>query len=110
MADGQIFDFTINLGNVITIGGVVVVVAIALTRLQGKQQEHTKDIKALVDGLGTLSLKLDKIGDILIVQTAVEGRMNIMDERITSQGRRVDETMKRVNAILDGEYVVKDKT
>lgn len=91
-------DMTNLMGLVIAIVAAAVAFAIVRTRQEG----HTLRLTAI-------DLKLDKIGEILVLQARHDERINTMDERIASQGKRVDETVRRINMIIDGEYVVPGK-
>lgn len=105
-----VFDFTVNLGNLITIGVCLASVAFLVSGLKTRQEAQSERLGDIDDRLGAVDKKLDKIVDLQLSYVAVEGRLNVMDERIAAQGRRVDNTMSRLNMVLDGEYHRSGKT
>jgi hypothetical protein len=89
-----VFDWSVNLGHLLTIivlgsGGVGFVYT----------------IRGRVDGLSERMLALEsetqKLIDVLVEQGRHDERLTAMDTRVAAQGRRLDETIERLNRILD---------
>jgi hypothetical protein len=107
----MIFDFTINLGNILTllaflVGGIAFVWsvksnAIVLSTKIDLNEETNESRFVRIDAqMEAFGLELKKLGEILIELTRAEGRMNTLDERILSQGRRLDALTINVNDLL----------
>jgi hypothetical protein len=88
------FDWSINIGHLITIlvlgaGGIGFVYV-----LRGR-------VDALSDRMLALELETQKLIEVLIEQGRHDERLTAMDTRVAAQGRRLDETIERLNRILD---------
>jgi hypothetical protein len=88
------FDWSINFGHLLTIvvlgsGGVGFVYT----------------IRSRVDGLTERMLALEsetkKLIDVLVEQGRHDERLTAMDIRVSAHDRRLDETIERLNRILD---------
>ena len=88
------FDTTINLGNILTIisflgGGIAFVVAI-----KSRVDAQSERLRGVEDEVKQLS-------QIMIMQGRHDERLTAMDMRVVSQGRRLDDTIHRMNRYLD---------
>ena len=88
------FDWTISVGNALTIisfigGGIVFVVTVR------------NKVNSLAEKMVSVDTKLEQLVEILVQQGRHEERMNAMDQRIAAQGQRLDETIGRLNRVID---------
>lgn len=90
------FDWTVNLGNLLTIATLFVVGLGYLYTMKDK-------IDSMSARLLVLEGELKKLIDVLIQQGKHEERMLAMDARMVSQGQRLDDMIKRFNESLDNK-------
>lgn len=88
------FDWTISIGNLLTVASVVggVLIAFGLTKGQ---------IINLAERLQMLEHELHRLTDILIQQGRQDERLTAMDARLVNQGARLDDLTIRFNKKLD---------
>jgi len=58
-------------------------------------------IKELSGRMEAVEQSLGKLTEILLAQERHTGRMNVMDERLTAQGKRLDEVSARFDRYLN---------
>lgn len=90
------FDWTVNLGNLLTIASMFVVGLGYLYTMKDK-------IESMSARLLVLEGELKKLIDVLIQQGKHEERMLAMDARMVNQGQRLDDLIKRFNEQLDSK-------
>lgn len=90
----MLFDWTINLGHVLTILSFIMVGTGIVYTMRGR-------IESMASRLGTLELDIKSLITILIQQGKHEERMTAMDARVANQGGRLDELTKRFNDKID---------
>jgi hypothetical protein len=105
------FDMSISLGDLVTasafaITGVAGVMAIKSSvstlsikvDLTDKQnEERFTRIDAQVEDF---KIEMKKLGDVLIELTRADGRMNLMDDRVLAQGKRLDSMTEALRELL----------
>lgn len=94
MAGQPLFDWTINLGHVITIlaflgGGYAFVIA-----MRNELSSLSKRVVAAED-------KLTKLVEILVAQGKQEVRLDSMDQRLNLHGQRLDRALERFEDYVD---------
>lgn len=90
----QIFDWTINLGHVLTVltllgGGYAFIVAMR------------NQLSSLSNRVLLTEAQLIKVVEVLIEQGRQEVRLDAMDQRLNLQGTRFDRGMDRVEIFMD---------
>jgi Tfp pilus assembly protein PilN len=95
------FDFSVNLGSVLTIASFIVAVTVYI--VTGRSATNVLNTRlAMIDGqMGDTKTELKKITEILITQTAHTGRMILMEERQLAEGKRMDEMARRMNKLVE---------
>ncbi len=78
-------DLSVNFGNILTI----VVMAVG-----GIFFFFLDEMKGLKD-------EMTKMTEVLIVQGRMDERITAMDQRMVGQGKRLDDTVRRLNTFLD---------
>lgn len=87
-------DWSINFGHFLTIivlgaGGIGFVYT-----MRGR-------IDALGERLGNTESELRKLVELQVAQGRHDERINAMDTRLVAQGQRIDETIARLNRMID---------
>jgi len=104
------FDLTINLGNILTLigfigGGVVFVLAVksdvrnVTTRLDETSNRSNAEIADLKLDVKELNKMTTELGRIAVAMEASAGRFNLIDERLTAQGKRLDDAAAQVREL-----------
>lgn len=88
------FDWTVNLGNVISIVSMFVIGIGFLYSMKTR-------IDSMANRLIVLEEDLKKLIDVLIAQGKQEERINALDQRMVAQGIRLDDLTKRFNYLTD---------
>lgn len=95
------FDFTINLGNLVTIvafiGGAFALAYSIKSDIKIADLKYTI-ITATMDDF---KLEIKKLAEVVTQQALDNRRMDYIEERQMSQGQRLDETEKRLNLYAD---------
>ena len=96
------FDLSISLGNLMTIvsfiiGGVSFVYAIK------------SDTRVLATRLGNLEEDVKKMSDVLVELAKTDGRMNLIEDRIFAQGKRLDEATSVLHSMMTSQKVYERK-
>ena len=95
------FDLTVNLGNLLTIfsfiGGGIYFVILVRNKVDIVSRD-TADLKAETE---MMRQELKKLTEVLIVQGRQDERITAMDQRMVNQGKRIDDTVRRMNTYLD---------
>lgn len=105
------FDLTISLGNILTIiaflaGGIAFVYSI-------KSDTKIADLKytMIATTMDDFKIEIKKLSDVVTQQALDNKRMDYIEDRQMSQGRRLDETEKRLNLYADSPiYQRRDDT
>ncbi len=98
---GIVFDFSVNLGNLLTILSFIVGGIAFIMVMRGKIDLISKETADLKTGTALMQQELKKLTDVLIVQGRQDERITAMDQRMVNQGKRIDDTVRRINTYLD---------
>ncbi len=98
---GIVFDFSVNLGNLLTILSFIVGGIAFIMVMRGKIDLISKETADLKTGTALMQQELKKLTDVLIVQGRQDERITAMDQRMVNQGKRIDDTVRRINTFLD---------
>jgi len=90
----MLFDWTINLGHVLTMASFIIVGTGIVYTMRSR-------IEGMSSRLGALELDIKSLITILIQQGKHEERMTAMDARLANQGVRLDDIIRRFNDKLD---------
>lgn len=88
------FDLTVNLGNLLTIGAFLAGGLGFVYTVRGR-------VDALSSRLFVLESEIRRMVDVLVQQGRHEERMNAMDARVANQGMRLDDLTRRFNERAD---------
>jgi hypothetical protein len=102
------FDFTVNLGNLLTILTFVIggVLFVANVKSDGKVTDSKLEV---VDAqFEDIKMELKKLGDILVKLAEQSGRIDRVEDRQLAEGRRLDELSQRVNALFNRQNMPRD--
>ena len=88
------FDWTISVGNTLTIISFIGFSIAFVVTFRNK-------VNSLSEKMVSVDKKLEELVKILVQQGRHEERMNAMDQRVAAQGQRLDETISRLNHFVD---------
>lgn len=88
------FDWTVNIGHILTIISFLVMGMGIVFTMRGRIDVLTERLEILEDGIKSLIT-------ILIQQGKQEERMTAMDQRMVNQGARLDDLTRRYNDQLN---------
>lgn len=88
------FDWTVNLGNLIIFFTTIMAGVGFVYTMRGR-------IDAMSARLLVLETDLKKLIEVLIEQGKQSERMTAMDQRMVAQGQRLDDLIKRFNEVMD---------
>ncbi len=104
------FDLTINLGNLVTIvafiGGAFALAYSIKSDIKIADLKYTI-ITATMDDF---KLEIKKLAEVVTQQALDSRRMDYIEERQMSQGKRLDETEKRLNLYADSPIYQRHET
>ena len=104
------FDPSISLGSLLTIGGFIVgglgfVFAVksdvrnVTTRFDQTSKYSNAQIDDLKQDVKELNKMTTELGRIAVAMEAAGGRANLIDERLTAQGKRLDDVITQVREL-----------
>lgn len=107
----QIFDVSINLGNILTIGvfligGLMFVMTMKSdsrnlsTQVDAESEASDNRFMRIEAQAEDFKLEMRKLGEVVVDLAKTEGRQNLTDERILAQGKRIDEQGRMINDLL----------
>lgn len=100
----EMIDPAVNLGNLLTIGVVVVGAAGFIWALKGDARVLAQRLSSQDDVLREMKDEVKKIGEVLITLATQNVRLQTIEERQLAQGKRLDDSERRLNAWLDGSH------
>lgn len=132
-APHEIFDLTVNLGHLITIGGIIITAALgyaalrnAVENLGGRADQLDTKIAELKktmteradktetaytlradktdDRIDNVVVDMKKMTDVLVMIGRQEERLTAMDQRMLSQGQRFDEVSTQLSRLRE-DYI-----
>lgn len=83
------FDWTINVGNLLTLFGIVLGAIIMVLGLRGKVDLLTAGLGNLQENLAKLEKDVDRIGEIMLRLVRQEERLSASDRRMNNLSARV---------------------
>jgi hypothetical protein len=89
-----VFDWSINVGNVLTIIGLAVAAISVVVSMKST-------LANFADRLKDVEYEIDKLLGVLVVQGRVEERLKFIDERNLALGKRLDAAEERLSRHLD---------
>lgn len=95
------FDFTVNIGNLLTITTFVGSFIYFIFKVGSRVDVVSGDVNDLKDNTKAMGQELKKLTEVLIVQGRQDERITAMDQRMVNQGKRLDDTIRRLNTYLD---------
>lgn len=84
------FDWTINLGHILTILALIGAVVVPAITIKNR-------VDAISVRIHSLDEEMKKLVDILVQQGRQEERMDGMDGRMLAQGMRIDDLIRKVD-------------
>lgn len=88
------FDWSVNLGNLLTLGALVCSVAIVVGMLRNQVVELTRRMLAMEESMKQLV-------QVLIDQGRQEERMTAIDGRMLAQGARLDDLNRQIGRLFE---------
>jgi hypothetical protein len=106
----SMFDFSINLGNILTlvgfaVGGILFVMMVksdvrdVSTRFDQGSEHAAAQIEDLKMDVRELNKLTTELGRVAVAMEASTGRFNLIDERLTAQGKRLDDALAQIRQI-----------
>lgn len=97
----MIIDPNISLGSIITIvlGIITAVGFVWMVKADARVLAESLKIQttAAERRFAELEEKLDKLSSVVVALAKQDGRLNIVDDRMLAQGKRIDEVFKAIN-------------
>lgn len=90
----MLFDWTVSIGNLLALGGFLISGIGFVYTMRGR-------LDGLSERLLELEREFQKLLDVLIAQGRQEERLIAIDQRVLTQGQRIDDLIRRVNQHLD---------
>lgn len=87
------FDWTINLGNLLSIGVMIASVTLVLGMLRSKVMD-------LGDRMRAMEENMKQLVQVLVQQGRHEERMSAIDGRMLAQGQRIDDLTRKIDRVL----------
>lgn len=100
-------DLTVSLGNILTIISMLIATISFAFILRGKIQEIAIQTADLREVTKEIKKDLDKLTEVMIVQSRLDERLTAQDQRSVNQGKRLDDLYRRVNTYFDMRAVDK---
>jgi hypothetical protein len=95
------FDLTINLGNILTIGFFIGGGIAFVYTMKGDTKVTDLKYTMIVANLDDFKIEMKKLTDVVTQQAVQNKRIDYVEERQMSQGKRLDEAEKRLNLYAD---------
>lgn len=90
------FDSTISLGNLLTIGGLIVFVTMYIVNIRAAAKLIGVRLTAIDVAMTDFKSELKKLQEVIVTQALQSQRIDMIDERNLATGKRVDELQKVV--------------
>lgn len=95
-APTDIVDYTISLGNLLTMGSFLVFVTVYVVNSRGAAKVLAARLQNVDSAMGEFKAELKKLGEVLIGQAQQDGRINLLEQRLLQEGNRVDDLGKNL--------------
>ena len=83
-------EYTISLGNLLTMGSFLVFVTIYVVNSRGAAKILAARLEIMDANVDEFKLEIKKLGEILIGQALQDGRINLLEQRLMQEGNRMD--------------------
>ena len=95
------FDLTINLGSILTMAAFIVFITIYIS--SGRAATKVLDTRLeLIDAqMEDFRLEMKKLTDVFVAQATQSGRIDRVEDRQLSEGKRIDGLEVRLNKYVD---------
>ena len=90
MAEVSGIEYTISLGNLMTMGSFLVFVTIYVVNSRGAAKILAARLEIMDANVDEFKLEIKKLGEILIGQALQDGRINLLEQRLMQDGNRMD--------------------
>ena len=90
------FEYTVSLGNLLTIGGFVVFITIYIVNSRGAANVLATRMQQYDATVEDFKIELKKLSDVLIGQAQQDGRINLLEQRMMQEGNRVDKLSENI--------------
>lgn len=97
------FEATISLGNILTMIAFLATGMGVIYSLKGDNRVQEQKFLMFAEQMTEIKFEVKKLSDILVQLATQAGRITSVEERLLSQGRRLDENIARVNRFIDKE-------
>lgn len=101
-------NFILNIAQLLALVGGAVAFIWRISKMATKFEfvgtQQAKEIKEIKEETHELRLDVEKLNDIMIEITKTQGRMDLNDERVLAQGKRLDEQIQRFNEWTERVY------
>lgn len=104
------FEPNISLGNILTIIAFFVGGLAFVYSLKADTKIHDARFDMFAEQLTDLKEEIKKLNEVLVQLALQGGRIASVEERLLSQGRRLDEQISRLNAYIDTKILGEKKT
>lgn len=94
-------DLTVNVANLIAMFGAIGGFIYFVFKIGNRVDVVAKDVGDLRGDTQMMRQELKKLTEVLIVQGRQDERITAMDQRMVNQGKRLDDTVRRLNTFLD---------
>lgn len=97
------FEPGVSLGNILTILTFIVGGMAFVYSLRADTRVQEAKFMMLTDQMIEVKIDVKKLSEVLVQLATHGGRITSVEERLLSQGRRLDENIARVNRFIDKE-------
>ena len=88
---GDGFESGISLGNLLTIGGFIVFLTIYSVNSRGAAKVLGTRLESVDETIEDFKTELKKLTEVLIGQAQQDGRINLLEQRLMQEGKRLDD-------------------
>jgi hypothetical protein len=83
-------DYSISLGNLLTIASFLVFVTVYVVNSRGAAKILSSRLGTVDSTMIEFKLELKKLSEVLIGQAQQDGRINLLEQRLMQEGKRLD--------------------
>lgn len=95
------FDLSISLGNLLTIGGFLVFVTMYIVNSKNVGKLLGVRLEMIDASMIDFKKEIEKLTDVIVKQAQQDIRLNQQDERALKEGQRVDELDRRLARLIE---------
>jgi hypothetical protein len=90
-SSGGSIEYTITLGNLLTVASFLVFVTVYIVNSRGAAKILATRLATVDDTLVDFKQEMKKLTDVVVSQARMDGRIDLIEQRILQEGRRVDD-------------------